>query len=187
MSEIKIKLLRAKNYFSLLTFICFVQLICFSVVIAQDDPPPEAAPPPLKIISKDEKKILDSENDIKKRVKISLEMMDARLLKAEKLKVDESFKESLDELAGFHALVDNTLSYLFTKDNGSDKVDKRFMTLEIYLRKQIPRLEIIRREIPSKYSYHVGKLMKAVREARAKAVEPLFSDSVIREKKPNEN
>ena len=165
-------------YFLLFTFVAFGQ---------DDEPPADVAPPPLKLISKDEKKLLDAQNDVKRRVKLSLELMDARLLKAEKLRTEESFSETLVELAGFHAILDNTLSFLFKNDFG-DKIDKRFITFEIYLRKQIPRLEVIRRELPSRYGYHVGKIMKAVREARAKAVEPLFSDTVVPDKKkPNEN
>lgn len=156
-------------------------------IFAQDDPPNDAAPPPLKTISKDEKKILDAENDAKKRVKVSLELMDARLVKAEKLRTEESYRESLNELAGFHAIVDNTLTYLIDRDKVENKLEKRFIDFEIYLRKQIPRLETIRREMPNRYSYHVGKIMKAVREARARAVEPLFSDSVVPVAKSNEN
>jgi hypothetical protein len=149
----------------------------------EDEPPPDLAPPPLKMLSKEEQKILDGQNDVKKRVKISLELMDARILKAEKYKGEESFKDTLAELSGFHAILDNTLNFLVKSDNSNDKIDKRFITFEIYLRKQIPRLEVIRREIPHRYGYHVGKLMKAVREARAKAVEPIFSDTVVPDKK----
>lgn len=181
------KIISNKRSLFILMVIYSIQLICSNVIIAQEEPPPDVAPPPLMFVSKDEKKQLDSENDIKKRVKVSFGLMDARLLKAEKLKTEENFRDSLNELAGFQAILDNTLTYLFKNDTGGDKIDKRFIDFEIYLRKQIPRLEIIRREMPVKYGYYVGKLMKVVREARAKAVEPLFSDSVVPKAKTNEN
>ena len=105
--------------------------------------------------------------------------MEARLIKCEKLLVDNSFTDSLNELGGFHAVLDNVLNYLVKHNDGSNKVGNNFKNFEIYLRKQVPRLESIRREMPLKYGYYVGKLMIAVREARAKAVEPLFDDTVV--------
>jgi len=167
-------------------FLLSVNIYMPKVSAQDDDTPADVAPPPLKILSKEEKKTLEALSDVKKRVRISLELMDARLLRAEKFKTDESFKESLDELSGFNAILDDTLNFLVKSDTGGDKIDKRFITFEIYLRKQIPRIEVIRRELPSRYGYHVGNIMKAVREARAKAVEPLFGDSVVPTKKPDE-
>ena len=159
----------------------FAFLICLPVFAQQtaDDPPADVAVPPTKFLSQDEKKLLDSEKDSKKRTKLSLEFMEARLIKSEKLLVDNSFKDSLNELGGFHAVLDNVLNYLVKNNDGSNKVDNNFKNFEIYLRKQVPRLESIRREMPLKYAYYVGKLMRAVREARAKAVEPLFDDTVV--------
>ena len=164
-------------YFLLFTFTAFSTL-------AQDgdDIPADVVPPPIKILSKDEKTTLETQsNNIKKRTKISLELMDVRIEKAEKSQTASDFKQSLDELAGFHALLDNTLTFLIKTDSG--RSDRSFINFEIYLRKQIPRLEAIRREMPFKYGFHVGRLMKAVREARAKAVEPIFDDTVV----PNAN
>jgi hypothetical protein len=175
--------------FLTLFLLLFVTLFhqAVSAQTKEEEPPPDLAPPPLKLLSKDEQKSLEAQNDVKKRVKISLELMDARLLKAEQYKTEESFKETLIELAGFHAILDNTMNFLVKNNTDGDRVDKRFITFEIYLRKQIPRLEVIRRELPTRYGYHVGKLMLAVREARAKAVEPIFSDTVVPDnKKPNE-
>lgn len=143
-----------------------------------DEMPSDVVPPPIKILSKEEKTNLESQGtNIKKRTKISLELMDARIEKAEKFQMTSDFKQTLDELAGFNAILDNTLSFLIKTDSG--KSDRSFINFEIYLRKQIPRLEAIRREMPFKYGYHVGKIMRSVREARSKAVEPIFDDSVI--------
>lgn len=169
-----------KSRFRIFTFYFLLFTFLAVLVPAQDDDeiPADAAPPPLKILSKDEKTNLESQgNNIKKRTKISLELMDLRLEKAEKSQSASEFKQSLDELAGFHAILDNTLSFLIKTDSG--KSDRSFINFEIYLRKQIPRLEAIRREMPFKYGFHVGRIMKAVREARAKAVEPIFDDNVV--------
>jgi hypothetical protein len=166
-----------------LTFYLLSLALCFSLcpaVLAQvdEEPPADAVPPPIRTLSKDEKTSLEAQNsNIKKRTKISLELMDARMLKAEKYHSETNFKDSLNELAGFQAILDNALDFLIKNDSG--KSDRSFINFEIYLRKQVPRLEAIRREMPVKYGYYVGRLMRFVREARAKAVEPLFEDSVL--------
>ena len=170
-------------YYLPFAFLLFTFYFCLCLpVFAQqkeDDPPANVAVPPTKFLSQDEKKLLEAEKDTKKRTKLSLEFMEARIIKSEKLLVEDNFKDSLNELGGFHAVLDNALSYLVKHNDGSNKVDNNFKNFEIYLRKQVPRLETIRREMPIKYGYYVGKLMRAVREARAKAVEPLFDDTVV--------
>lgn len=163
-----------------LYFLVFTLLLSSFSILGQetDEMPADVVPPPIKILSKDEKTTLESQgSNIKKRTKVSLELMDARIEKAEKSQIASDFKQTLDELAGFNAILDNTLSFLIKTDSG--KSDRSFINFEIYLRKQIPRLEAIRREMPFKYGYHVGKIMRSVREARSKAVEPIFDDSVI--------
>jgi hypothetical protein len=160
------------------TFLVFIFLTQPNLAQTEDEMPNDVAPPPIKILTKDEKTTLEAQgSNIKKRTKVSLELMDARIEKAEKSKVSSDFQQSLEELAGFNAILDNTLSFLIKTDAG--KSDRSFINFEIYLRKQIPRLETIRREMPHKFGYHVGRIMKAVRDARAKAVEPIFEDTVL--------
>lgn len=143
-----------------------------------DEPPADVAPPPFKKLSNEEKQKLEAESALKKRTQLSLELMEARLANAEKYSNEDDYRNSLENLAGFQALLENTFSYLERNDL-RNKADNRFKQLEIFLRRQVPRLENMRRNMPYKYGYYVLKLMKVVRETRAKAVEPLFSDSVI--------
>ncbi len=160
--------------FILLFATCLI--LPFTISAQDDDLPEGVAPAATKDLSKDEKKLLEAESsNTKKRTKISLQLMEARITSAEKSHAINSYQASLNDLAGFHAILDNILGFLLKTDAN----DRRFIDFEIYLRKQIPRLETIRREMPYKYSYHVGKLMKAVREARAKAVEPIFENTVV--------
>ncbi len=147
---------------------------------AQDrELPSDAVPPPLKIISKSEQNQLKAEPKVKKRTKISLELMDLRLENAEKFAENKQYKEMFNELGSFHALVDNTLEYLERKDAGSRKILNNYKRLEIGLRKFLPKIELIRRDLPLKYEYYVRGLAKKVRDARSRAVEPMFDDSVI--------
>lgn len=166
-------------------FPCCLFLLLFSFTtfsaLAQDDdddPDKELAPPPVKVVSKDEKKLLDGEPNIKKRTQLTLELMDMKIADSEKASAEKNFTLTLNQLGSFEALMDNALTYLL-KNNISNKTDKHLKTLEIHLRKQIPKLETLRRELPYKYGYYVEKLMKSVRAARAKAIEPLFDDTVV--------
>lgn len=167
---------------------CFSALLAFcflfsSNVFAQvqlDD----IEPPPLKLLSKAERSQLEAAADIKPRTKLALEFMEARLVKAESFGAREEYREMFDELGGFHALVDNTLDFLNAYNNDSGKVLNNFKRIELSLRKYITRLELIRRDLPIRYELYVRRLVKYTREARTKAVEPLFDTTVVPDNKP---
>jgi hypothetical protein len=142
------------------------------------------APPPLKILSADEKSKLGAEGEVKRRTKLALELMDARLKKAEALHTSQSYDEMFTELGAFHGLMDNMLDFLNKSDKDSSKVLYNFKRLEIGLRGFTPRLEMIHHDIPIRYEQYVRSLIKNVRTARARAIEPLFDDTVLPEKKP---
>lgn len=158
---------------------------CFMIGVRAQVDKQEIAPPPLKILSKTEKSRLDSSTDIKQHTKLALELMDARLLNAEGYSAREEYREMFNELGSFHALVDNTLIFLNSKNTNSGKVLNNFKRIELNLRKYITRLELIRRDLPLEYELYVRNLVKYIREARTKAVEPLFGDTVVPEKKPS--
>lgn len=167
--------LRLKTFWLSLIF----SILFVFPVLAQidEEPPADIAPPAMKLLTKVEKDTLQAQDkNLKKRTKVSLELMESRLLKAEKFNIEGRYGATLTELAGFNAVLDNQLDFLVRNDRG--KSDRSFINFEIYLRKQVTRLEAIRREMPSRYGYHVGKLMVSVREARSKAVEPIFGDPV---------
>ena len=82
-----------KTLFNLL-LILFFQLCTIGFVSAQENILKDIVPPPLSIISKIEADQLNSQNDLKKRTELALEFMENRLLKAEKLSNEKSFKET---------------------------------------------------------------------------------------------
>jgi hypothetical protein len=148
---------------------------------AQDDKPKDLVPPPLNIISKEEKSRLDAEKDVKKRTELAIALMEARLVKAAELSEKNQYKESLDELGGFQAILRNAFDFLRQNDDGKRKSLNNYKRFEITLRAFMPRLELVRRDMPVKYGYHVRTLIKYVRDARADAVEPLFGETVLRD------
>jgi len=167
-----------------LIFASFLLLIANCSLLsvhAQEDEQKDTAPPPLKIASKEETRQLNAETDIKKRTKLALDLIEIRLKKAETLNSQEQYSEMFDELGGFHALIDKALDFLDRNDNGGGKVLNNFKRMELSLRAFLPRLELIRRELPAKYEFYVRDLAKSVRRARSKAIEPLFGDTVIKD------
>ena len=167
---------RTKFFYALFFVLCFLPAL---PVAAQDDL--KEVTPPLKLLSKEEKSALDAQTDVKKRTVLTLELMETRLANAEAFKAKEDYRAMFEELGGFHALMDNTLDFLNRKDANSGKVLNNFKRIELSLRKYINRLELIRRDLPPEYEPYVRRLVKYVREARTKAVEPLFGETVLRE------
>lgn len=172
--------LKYVNVTLLIFTFCFLLAIPASAQYEEEEIPKGIVPPPLNVISKDERKQLNAETKMKKRTKLALDLMNARLLKSESLLKEADYQNSLDQIGKFQGLLINTLKFL--KQNQSRRgVHKNFKRFEINLRKFMPRLELIRREMPYKYGWHVKKMLFFVREARTKALNPLFEDTVLPE------
>ena len=172
--------------------LCFVFLLSFvsclfvfpTAISAQlkidDDRPKNLVPPPISVLSKDEKKKLRAVKTIRERTKLALAFMNVRLTKSELLTKERKFSLTLIQLGRFDALLKDTMRFL-NRYKGNRKSFKNFKRLEMSLRKFTPRLELIRRETPDRYGYHVKQLVRSVRKARSKAIAPLFGDTVLPE------
>lgn len=163
--------------YAMLAFAC--SLCLFAPATSAQPVADDNAPPPLKTVSKEELAKLESAKDVKKRTQTALELMSARLKQAETLMAQEQLDQMYLELGSFHGLMDNTLVFLDKSDQDSGKVLNNYKRFEIGLREFRPRLELIRRDVPIRYEKYIRNLILYLREARAKAVEPLFSDSVL--------
>lgn len=139
----------------------------------------DAAPPPVRAMSKGERSQLTAKRGVKDRTKLALELMDARLTRAEQLNAAGEFARMYNELGGFHALMVDTLDFLYEGGKDRGGVLNNFKRFEIGLRAFAPRLGLIRREIPSEYDPYLKSLIRYLRDARSKAVEPLFGDAAV--------
>lgn len=170
---------------ALLVFMVAAIFLSFSDPAAAQEPTPDLsriAPPPIRVLSKEEKDLLASQTETKKVTKIALELMESRMKKAEEADSQDNFDAMFVELGSFHALMDHTLNFLLDKHGDGKKAFNDFKRYELGLRGFTPRLELIRRDLPIKYEYYVRTLIKYLREARSRAIDPLFGDSVVREK-----
>lgn len=141
--------------------------------------PLNLAPPAVKALSKEEKTALAAVTDVKDRTRLALDLMEARLKKAEALYAQESYGAVLSELGGFQALMDDAIRFLNRNNNGGGKIMNNFKKFEMALRAFMPRLEVIRRDLPERFEYHVRTLLITVRDTRSKAVEPFFSTTIL--------
>ena len=165
-------------FFFLLLFTFHLSLFTFGA-LAQTDEPADAEAPPLKMFTTAEKNQLETVTDPKKRTELALNLMEARLKKAEEHFTREEFAEMFPQLGGFHALVDDTINFLYRNNYDNRKSHQNFKRVEMALRGFLSRIEIIRRDLPLKYEFYVRGLAKTVRDARTRAVDPLFSNSVV--------
>ena len=159
--------------------------LLFSAAAACSQPPEDlsqTAPPPAKTLSKEEKDLLNSQADSKKYTKIALELMEIRMKRAEEADARDDFDGMFVELGAFHALMDHSLDFLLKKHSDGKKAFNDFKRYELGIRGFSPRMELLRRDLPIKYEYYVRVLMKYLREARSKAIDPMFGDSVVRDK-----
>lgn len=167
---------------------CAFVLACvtsFSVLShAQEAFPPDVAPPPLKVLTKAEKEKLASAKDVKERTKLTLELMGARIKDAESYIPQDRYEQVFTELGGFHALVNNALEFLATSSADKNKVLDNFKRFELGLRALTLRVEMIHRQMPPAREYYLRMLLRELRDARTKAVEPLFGDIGIKQSEP---
>ena len=176
--------LRAATRRLLMSVVATGVLLSFTALIYAQEPDDlsRIAPPPARTLSKEEKDLLGSQSEIKKVTKVALELMESRMKKAEAADSQDNFEGMFIELGSFHALMDYTLAFLLDKHSDGKKAFNDFKRFELGLRGYTPRLELIRRDLPIKYEYYVRTLIKYLRAARSKAIDPLFDDSVVREK-----
>lgn len=165
--------------------LAFSGFLLFSAAAAWSQPPEDlsqTAPPPAKTLSKEEKDLLNSQPDSKKYTKAALELMEIRMKRAEEADTRDDFEAMFIELGAFHALMDHSLDFLLKKHSDGKKAFNDFKRYELGIRGFSPRMEMLRRDLPIKYEYYVRVLMKYLREARSKAIDPMFADSVVRDK-----
>jgi hypothetical protein len=140
-------------------------------------------PPPVRLASKAEQEKLATAKSIKDRTRLALEMMETRLASAERFATATDFDSLYRELGFFEGVLDDQLDYMIRTDNDSGRSLDNFKRLEIGLRGFTTRIESIRRELPLRYEPFVRSVGRTVRDARSRALEPLFSDTVLPEAK----
>jgi hypothetical protein len=138
--------------------------------------PPQPAPPPMIYIPEDSSKQLASASDEKARTRLSIELAEARLARAEQQTELKQFNDATAELGIYQALFEDALQYLHRSGSRTRDLFKR---LEQALHKHAARIEAIRRATPSEFSGNILTLLRLVRDLRTEALESFYGDTVL--------
>jgi hypothetical protein len=139
---------------------------------------PLPAPPPLKLVPRAERSQLEAARDAKARTRLSVELAEARLMRAEQMTSAQQFESAARELGIYQGLIEDALRFL--KDQKEQKklrdIYKRF---EITLRGHAIRLETMRRTTPSEYSVNIKTITDYTKGVRGEALNGFYGDAVI--------
>jgi hypothetical protein len=139
---------------------------------------PPTPPPPMKFVSRGERTQLAAARDAKARTRATIELADARLMRAEQLTAGQQFEAASIELGIYQGLVDDALRYLEGSEAKKASRDT-YKRLELALRSHCARLEAIRRVTPSEYAVHVKAICEGTRNARTLALNAFYGDTVV--------
>ena len=167
----------------------FAVLLLFSLTVAvsaQEQPQVQSttAPPPLKVLAPEDRAALEQTKDAKARVKRTIELADARLLKAETHTAGDQFTEASAELGRYWALIEDVFRLLAPLDRDSTKTRDMYKRVEISLRAHGTRLTMIRRSTPLEYSVWIKQLEEYARNGRTEALNSFYGHTVVRDNSP---
>ena len=162
-------------------FMAALMLVCAVVAARAQERNIEIAPPPLKIIPRAERAQLNFADGPSARTRISFDLMEKHLSRAEELTGQQRFEPASTELGSYEAIIEDSLRYLSSMDKERDKTRDLYKNLELNLRRHAPRLEFIRRTTPSEYAVYVKATIEYTRKARSIALDSFYSNTVNRE------
>ena len=142
--------------------------------------PPQAAPPPMVYIPPEARTQLSSARDEKARTRLSLELAEARLVRAEQQTEQQQFNAATADLGVYQALMEDALQHLYRTGDSSDRSRDLFKRVEQTLHRHLARVESMRRATPGEFAGNLLVLVKLVRELRTEAVKAFYDDTIVR-------
>lgn len=147
---------------------------------AAQRPPPDAAPPPMRYLPAETRSRLEqAARDLKGRTRLSMELAEARLASAAAHADADRFDAATLELGVYEAIVQDAVAFIRQSGRSSGKARDRFKQIELALRAHVPRLETLRRSLPSQHAVHVQSTLDFVRDTRAEVLDSFFDDTVV--------
>jgi hypothetical protein len=145
--------------------------------------PETLAPPPLVKVPVSERAELSDIRDLKSRTKVSIQLAEKHLVRAEELTVASDFSGACAELGLYRAIIQDALVFLENVREDSNRTRDNFKRLELALRAHNPRIETIRRTTPHEYAVNIKTLTDFNKNAREQALNAFYGDTVLREPK----
>jgi hypothetical protein len=173
----RIRLAQISSFLS----ITFATLILFTSAQAQPPTPQMPAPPPMRFVLSEDRNQLTAVKDPKQRIRLTIELAEARLTKMEQLTSEKSFPEASEVLGNYLGLIEDAMHFVATMTRDKNSTRDLYRKLDIALRAQIPRLAVMRRETPADYSIHLKTAEEFVRSTRSDALDSFYGHTVLRE------
>ena len=140
---------------------------------------PLPAPPPLRLVPRDERSQLDAMRDAKTRTRLSMELAENRLARAEQMTTSQQYESASRELGIYQGLLEDALRFL-KEQKDQKKLRDIYKRFEITLRSHGARIETMRRTTPSEYSVHIKAAVDNTKTLRGEALNGFYGDTVIR-------
>lgn len=166
--------------FSVLFVALASPLLSFEVS-AQPLTPQLPTPPPMRFIAREDKSQLLTTRDAKSRVKLTIELADARLVHIESLTSQKDFEKASEALGTYLGLIEDVMRFIGGMPREKTSTRDLYRRLDIALRAQIPRLAVMRRDTPSDYAIHLKTAEEFARNTRTEALESFYGNTVLRE------
>lgn len=141
----------------------------------------QVAPPPLKIVTRQDRIQLDQVSDSKARVRVTLELAEAHLANAEIQTSHLNYDEAAAEAGKYSALIEDVFVFLGVLKQDSNKTRDLYKRVELTLRAQGPRLNIMRRTTPVAYAVWIKEIEDFARRGRTEALNSFYGHTVVRD------
>jgi hypothetical protein len=142
-------------------------------------PQDDGAPPPMRYIPEELRARLADTRDIKGRTRLSLELADEQITRADAHVAADRFEEATRELGIYEALIKDAIKHI----QGSGPVDNKrrdqYKRVEMALRAHVPRIESIRRSLPSQNAVYARATLDFIRGLRTEALNAFYDDTVL--------
>ena len=148
---------------------------------AQPLTPQLPTPPPMRFVARDDRTQLASSKDAKARVRLTIELAQARLAHMESLTSHKEFEKASEALGAYLGLIEDAMQFIGGMPREKNSTRDLYRRVDIALRAQIPRLAVMRRVTPSDYAIHLKSAEEFARNTRTEALESFYGHTVLRE------
>ena len=149
--------------------------------IAQTLTPQLPTPPPMRFVARDDKSQLAGTKDAKARLRLTIELAEARLAHMETLTSQKKFEEACEALGTYLGLIEDAMLSMGAMPREKNSTRDLYRRLDIALRAQIPRLAVMRRDTPSDFAIHLKSAEEFARTTRTDALEIFYGHTVLRQ------
>jgi hypothetical protein len=147
------------------------------------------APPPMRAIPQLERNQLNEARDPKARIRLTIELANTHLQRAEAAAAQQRYDPALMELGNYLGLLEDSFKFLARLNVDRGKTRDLYKHIELSLRAQGPRLTVMRRATPLEYATRMKEVEDFARDGRTDALNAFYGHTVVRDgklKKPEE-